>query len=259
MEKPAKENKTVRAMSENESMTILEHLVELRQRLVKAVLALVIATSVSLLFTRRFLALLTAPMGDNLPQAIGPTETIVIYFKVALMGGLVLAMPVLVYQLINFIVPGLYPHERRYLYVIVPASSLLFALGVAFAYYVMLPTAIPFLLGFMNDIIRQQWTIQKYMSLVTGLLFWVGVIFETPLVIAFLAYLGIVSPSMLWKNFRYAIVFIAIIAAVATPTPDPINMALLMLPLILLYLLSILLALFVYRRREAVTDTVSHE
>ena len=246
-------------MSENRPLTVLEHLVELRGRLIKAVLALVIATSVSLLFTSRFLALLTVPMGDNLPQAIGPTETIVIYFKVALIGGLVLSMPVIVYQLISFIVPGLYPHERRYLLIIVPAASLLFASGVAFAYYVMLPAAIPFLLGFMGDIIRQQWTIEKYMSLVTGLLFWVGVIFETPLVIAFLAYLGVVSPSMLWKNFRYAIVGIAVIAAVATPTPDPINMALLMLPLVLLYLLSILLALFVYRRRETVTGTVSHK
>jgi sec-independent protein translocase protein TatC len=245
-------------MSENRQMTILEHLVELRGRLVKTVLALIITTSISLLFTRRFLALLTAPMGDNLPQAISPTETIVIYFKVALIGGLILAMPVIVYQLISFIVPGLYPHERRYLRVIVPAASLLFASGVAFAYYVMLPAAIPFLLNFMGDIIRQQWTIERYMSLVTGLMFWVGVIFETPLVVAFLAYLGVVSPGMLWKNFRYAMVVIAIIAAVATPTPDPINMALLMLPLVLLYLLSILLALFTYRRREVVTG-VSHE
>jgi sec-independent protein translocase protein TatC len=245
-------------MFENRQMTILEHLVELRGRLVKAVLALIVTTSISLLFTRRFLALLTAPMGDNLPQAISPTETIVIYFKVALIGGLILAMPVIVYQLISFIVPGLYPHERRYLRVIVPASSLLFASGVAFAYYVMLPAAIPFLLNFMGDIIRQQWTIERYMSLVTGLMFWVGVIFETPLVVAFLAYLGVVSPGMLWKNFRYAMVVIAIIAAVATPTPDPINMALLMLPLVLLYLLSILLALFTYRRREVVTG-VSHE
>ncbi|NIO67812.1 MAG: twin-arginine translocase subunit TatC [Anaerolineae bacterium] len=246
-------------MSDNGQLTILEHLVELRQRLIKAILALVLTTLVSLLFTRRFLALLTAPMGDNLPQAISPTETIVIYFKVALIGGLILAMPVIVYQLISFIVPGLYPHERRYLLIIVPAASLLFASGVAFSYYVMLPAAIPFLLGFMGDIIRQQWTIEKYISLVTGLMFWVGVIFETPLVIAFLAYLGVVSPGTLWKNFRYAIVIIAVIAAVATPTPDPINMALLMLPLALLYLLSILLALLVYQRREAVTDTASHE
>jgi len=246
-------------MSENGQMTVLEHLLELRQRLIKAVLALVIATVISLLFTRRFLALLTAPMGDSLPQALSPTETTVTYFKVALIGGLVLAMPVIVYQLIRFLVPGLYPHERRYLYMIVPAASFLFASGVAFAYYVMLPAAIPFLLNFMGDIIRQQWSIEKYISLVTGLLFWVGVIFETPLIVAFLAYLGIVSPGLLWKNFRYAIVLIAIIAAVATPTPDPINMSLLMLPLILLYLLSIVLALLVYRRREIATGTASHK
>lgn len=231
-------------------MTILEHLVELRERLIKAILALVITTLVSLIFTRRLLTLLTAPMGDKLPQAISPTETIVIYFKVALIGGLVLAMPVIVYQLIRFLVPGLYSHERRYLYIIVPAASLLFASGVAFAHYVMLPAAISFMLNFMSDIVRQQWTIEKYMSLVTGLLFWAGVIFETPLVVAFLAYLGIVSPGMLWKNFRYAIVVIAIIAAVATPTPDPVNMSLLMLPLILLYLLGIVLALFAYRSRD---------
>ncbi len=227
--------------------------------MIKAILALIITTLVSLLFTRRLLTLLTAPMGDNLPQALSPTETIVIYFKVALIGGFVLAMPVIVYQLIRFLVPGLYPHERRYLYVIVPAASLLFASGVAFAHYVMLPAAIPFLLGFMGDIIRQQWSIEKYISLVTGLLFWVGVIFETPLVVAFLAYLGVVSPGMLWKNFRYAIVAIAVIAAVATPTPDPINMALLMLPLVLLYLISIVLALFVYQRREGVTGIASHK
>ena len=111
----------------------------------------------------------------------------------------------------------------------------------------------------MGDIVLQRWTIKDYMSLVTGLLFWSGVSFETPLVIAFLAYLGVVSPGTLWKNFHYAIVIIAIIAAVATPTVDLVNMLLLMLPLILLYLLSIVLALFVNRRREAVTGTVSHE
>jgi sec-independent protein translocase protein TatC len=238
-------------MSENRPMSVLEHLVELRQRLIKAILALVITTLVSLLFTRRLLILLTALMGDNLPQATRPTETIVIYFKVALIGGLVLAMPVIVYQLIRFLVPGLYLHERRYLYIVVPAASLLFASGIAFAYYVMLPAAISYLLSFMSDIVLQRWTIKDYMSLVTGLLFWSGVSFEMPLVIAFLAYLGIVSPGMLWKNFHYAIVIIAVIAAVATPTVDLVNMFLLMLPLTLLYLLSIVLALFVYRRREA--------
>ena len=231
-------------------MPLLEHLKELRTRLIRASIALAITTAISFIFAKQVLVFLIAPMGDTLPQAISPTETIVIYFKVALIGGLILAMPVIVYQLINYIVPGLYPRERRYLLIIVPAASLLFASGVAFAYYVTLPAAIPFLLGFMGDIIRQQWSIEKYISLVTGLLFWIGIIFETPLVIAFLAYLGVVSPSMLWKNLRYAIVIIAIIAAVATPTPDPVNMALLMLPLVLLYLLSILLALLVYQRRD---------
>ncbi len=232
-------------------MTLLQHLEEFRQRLVKAFVSLLITTLFSLIFTKRFLMLLIEPMGDRLPMAISPTETIIIYFKIALISGIILAMPVIIYQLIRFIVPGLLPHERRYLFFVVPSASILYASGVAFAYYVMLPAAIPFLQGFMGDIIRQEWTIERYISLVTGLMFWLGVIFETPLVIAFLARLGIVSPGMLWKNFRYAIVIIAIVAAVATPTPDPFNMSLLMLPLLVLYLFSILLAKVFYRSRES--------
>lgn len=231
-------------------MTLLHHLEELRQRLIIAFVALLITTLFSLIFTKRFLILLIEPMGDSLPMAISPTETIAIYFKIALISGIILAMPVIIYQLIRFVAPGLLPHERRYLFFVVPSASFLYASGVAFAYYVMLPAAIPFLQGFMGDIIRQEWTVEKYISLVTRLMFWLGIIFETPLVIAFLARLGIVSPAMLWKNLRYAIVIIAVVAAVATPTPDPFNMSLLMLPLLLLYLFSILLARIFYRSRE---------
>jgi len=233
-----------------DAMTLLQHLDELRRRLIIAFVALLVTTLFSLLFTKQFMMMLIEPMGESLPMAISPTETIIIYFKVALISGIILAMPVIVYQLIRFVAPGLLPHERRYLLFVVPSASILFALGVAFAYYVMLPAAIPFLQGFMGDIIRQEWTIEKYISLVTRLMFWLGIIFETPLVIAFLAHLGIVSPGMLWKNLRYAIVIIAVVAAVATPTPDPFNMSLLMLPLLFLYLFSILLARIFYRSRE---------
>jgi sec-independent protein translocase protein TatC len=114
--------------------------------------------------------------------------------------------------------------------------------GVAFAYFVMLPAAIPFLQGFLDDIIAQQWAIGEYLSFVTSLLFWIGVAFELPLFVFFLAKLGVVNAEMLIKNFKYAVVAIAALAAVITPTVDPLNMILVMGPLIILYVLGILLA-----------------
>jgi len=223
-------------------MTIMEHLAELRERLIKCLIALSITTIFSLLFTGRFLAILIAPMEGNQPVALKPTETIVVYFKIALIGGLVLAMPVIIYQLVRFVSPGLLPHEKRYLYILLPGATISFAAGVAFAALVMLPFAVRYLQGFLSDIIKPTYSIDYYISFVTTLLFWVGVIFETPLVIFFLAKLGVVSPQMLTRNRKYAIVIIAVIAAVVTPTPDPFNMLIVMAPLVALYEVGILLA-----------------
>jgi sec-independent protein translocase protein TatC len=171
-----------------------------------------------------------------------PTTNIVVFTKVALISGVALAMPVLVYQLISFIAPGLTRQEKRYLYFVLPGATLSFVVGVAFAYFVMLPTAIPFLKGFLGDIIEPTWFIDRYVSFITSLLFWVGLSFETPLLIFFLAKLGIITPAVLSRNRKYAVLIIAVLAAVITPTPDPFNMLLVMLPLILLYEIGILLA-----------------
>jgi sec-independent protein translocase protein TatC len=119
---------------------------------------------------------------------------------------------------------------------------LCFVTGVAFAYFVMLPAAIPFLQGFMADIIEQKWAIGEYLSFVTSLLFWIGVAFELPLFVYFLAKVGVIDAQMLSKNRKYAVVIIAVVAAVITPTVDPLNMALVMGPLIVLYEIGVLLA-----------------
>jgi sec-independent protein translocase protein TatC len=162
--------------------------------------------------------------------------------KVALLCGLILAMPVLVYQLARFLAPGLTKKERRYLFLLVPGATLCFLTGAAFAYYIMLPSAIYFLQFFMSDIIRQDWTVGDYLSFVTSLIFWIGVAFELPLFVYFLAKLGIVDADMLRKNRKYALIAIAVLAAVITPTVDPMNMILVMLPLIVLYELGVILA-----------------
>ena len=232
-----------------DKMSILDHLGELRDRLIKSVVALLVGTVLSLAFTPRLLEFLIAPMGGKQPISLKPTESIIIYFKVALVAGAVLAMPVIIYQFLMFILPGLTKEERKYLRVIVPGASLLFATGVAFATFVMLPFTIKYLQSFLADIIQPTYSIDYYISFVTTLMFWVGVIFETPLIIAFLARLGVISPKMLSSNRKYAIVLIAILAAVITPTPDPVNMALVMVPLLVLFEVGIILARIVYRPR----------
>ncbi|MFB0547165.1 MAG: twin-arginine translocase subunit TatC [Anaerolineae bacterium] len=237
-------------MASEEKLTILEHLEELRERILKSVIALLLTTMFSLIFTKRFLEILIAPMGDRNPVALKPTETVIIYFKVALIMGAAMAMPVILYQLIRFIVPGLTPTERRYLYIVIPFATGLFVLGVAFAAFIMLPVSIKYLQQFLSDIIKPTYSIDYYISFVTMLLFWTGVIFETPLVIAFLARLGVINPKMLSRNRKYAVIIVAIIAAVITPTPDPVNMTLVMAPLMILYEVGVLLAKITYRRRE---------
>ena len=229
-------------MAENRQFTIIQHLEELRDRLIKSAIAVAVTTLFSFIFARQFLQLLIVPMGETSPVSSSPTTNIVVFTKVALISGVALAMPVLVYQLIGFIAPGLTRREKRYLYLILPGATLSFVAGIAFAYFVMLPTAIPFLKGFLGDIVQPNWFVDKYISFITSLLLGVGLSFETPLLIFFLAKLGIVTPEVLSRNRKYAVLVIAVLSAVITPTPDPFNMILVMVPLILLYEIGILLA-----------------
>jgi len=223
-------------------MTLVEHLGELRGRLIKSVIALAITTMFSLLFTKQFLAILIAPMGESQPIALRPTEAIISYFRIALICGLVLAMPVIIYQLLRFVLPGLTRQERRYVFFLVPGAGISFAIGVAFAAFVMLPFAVNYLKGFLSDLVQPTYSLEYYISFVTTMLLWVGLIFETPLMMFFLAKIGLINAKQLSRYRKYAILVIAIIAAVITPTPDPFNMSLVMGPLWILYEIGVLLA-----------------
>lgn len=234
--------RATKAMTEERKMTVVEHLEELRERLIKSAIALMVTTLFSLLFASRFLKILIAPAGGVKPIFLRPTEGFITYMRVALLNGVALAMPIIVYQAIRFIVPGLKANERRYLYIILPGAAVSFLVGVAFAYFAMLPFALRYLLRFGSDIAEARWAIGEYIAFVTTLMFWVGVVFETPLLFFFLAKLGIVTPRMLSSNRKYAVLAAAILAAVITPTPDPFNMLLVMAPLIVLYEIGVLLA-----------------
>jgi sec-independent protein translocase protein TatC len=230
------------ATAETAIMPLLEHLKELRTRLMRAAIALGITTAASFAFAKQVLVILIAPMGDTPPQALKPTESLGNYMKVALFCGIILAMPAIVYQIGRFITPGLTKRERRYLFLLVPGATLCFVTGVAFAYFVMMPAAIPFLQGFMDDIIEQQWAIGEYLSFVTSLLFWIGLAFELPLFVYFMAKIGLIDADTLARSRKYAVIVIAVLSAVITPTVDPLNMVLVMGPLIVLYELGVILA-----------------
>jgi sec-independent protein translocase protein TatC len=235
-------------MAENQAeMSIWDHLEELRRRLLIAIIAMVVTTGFSFLFTNNFISVLAKPMPGGLEglQAIQVQENIGVFMRVALLGGVILGMPVIVYELLMFILPGLTNKEKRWIYMAVPAATLLFIAGLCFTYYIMLPRAIPFLINFLG--VQTKPTLSSYIEFVTNFMFWIGISFETPLLIFVLAKFKIVSASMLIKFWRYAVIIIALLAAVVTPTVDPVNMSLFMLPLMVLYGISIILAFFARR------------
>jgi sec-independent protein translocase protein TatC len=224
-----------------EGQTILEHLNELRIRLTWAAGALAIGTIIAFTFTQPVLEFLIEPY-NNQVQAISPTEPIEIYFKLALVLGAILAMPVILYQVWLFVAPALERHEKKYALVFVLSAFGLFLVGMAFAWVVLLPAAISFLRDFMPTIFDSQWTGREYIGFTSTFLFWIGVSFEMPLVIYLLARGGFVQARTLREQWRLALVAIAVIAAAVTPSIDPITMLLAMAPLLLLYVLSIGLA-----------------
>ena len=227
-------------------MSLLEHLNELKDRVVRIAIAVVVWGAASFVLAKRILELLLAPMnryeGSYKIIAIEPTTTIGLFMKISLFSGAVFAMPWIVREVLLFILPGLTKRERRALRWIIPGAFSFFLAGAAFAYFVMIPAAIPFLLGFWAEVIEQNWKVDAYVPFVTGMIFWIGIAFETPLIMAFVSRTGAVSPKQYLAVWKYAIVAIAVLAAFITPTPDPFNMGLVMAPLISLYFFGIFLS-----------------
>ncbi|MBT5467989.1 MAG: twin-arginine translocase subunit TatC [Candidatus Marinimicrobia bacterium] len=238
-------------------MRFWEHIEEFRSRLLRVVIALVVAFGISLTFTNQALEFLLFQMSSVRPIALHPTETIVVYFRVAMIMGLVLIMPYILYQVLGFFVPGMTRKERRILLSSVFGIGFFFALGVAFAGMVMIPLSVNYLQTFMGDIVQQTYSIDGYISFVTTIMFSSGMIFETPLLLALIARLGLVTTKQLSKGRRYALVGIAVLAALITPTPDAFNMLLVMAPLLVLYELGIVLAWFAERARKKALAAVA--
>ncbi len=237
------------------NLTLLGHLNELRIRLTYIAVALLVTTALSFAFAEPMLLLLLEPYAESINgevelQTLEPTEGIETFFKVSLLAGSILAMPIILYQFWQFIVPGLTPNERRYVYIFLPSTLLLFALGILFAWFVLIPAAVFFLANFLGTIFKTDWTPSGYIGFVLRMVFWIGLAFEMPVIIYFVARVGVVTAQTLREQWRFAIVGIAVLAAIITPSIDPVTMMLTMAPLIVLYVLSIGLASIGQRQFE---------
>jgi sec-independent protein translocase protein TatC len=230
-------------------LSILGHLSELRKRLIRSVIAVVITTAISFIFWQQILNILIYPAGDIFLIRTELTEMIGTVMRVCLISGIILAVPYLTYEFIMFVAPALTPKEKRYVYLILPWIALMFAGGVVFGYFILIPPAIRFLTNFGSEIAAAQIRIANYISIVTRLLLAIGLIFELPVVTTFLARLGIVSSQWLASKRKIAIILAFVLAAIITPTFDPINQCLVAVPLILLYELSIWLARLVQKKK----------
>lgn len=226
----------------NNNLTILGHITEFRNRLLRSIIAVIITTVIAFVFSDQIFHALTLPLKGYQLIYIDMTEMFGVYMNVCLAAGICLAMPYLVYQAALFIAPALTPKEKKYIYMIIPWIALMFFSGVAFSYFVMLPPAIKFLFSFGNNIATPQIRIGSYITVVTRVMLAAGGVFELPVASTLLARLGIITPEWLSRKRKFAIILSFVLAAIITPTFDPVNQSLVAAPLVILYELSIWLA-----------------
>jgi sec-independent protein translocase protein TatC len=248
-------------------MSFFDHLVELRTRLIHSAIAIVLGTGVGLLLSKHFITFIVQPMHMALRSAglednlyyTSPAGYVSLVINLGLYLGIAIAMPYVLYQVWLFVAPGLFKHERNAVAGFIISSMFLFLCGVAFAYFIMLPTTLKFLIGFANEgPIKPLISINEYFDLTLMILLGLGLVFELPVLIFILSLFGIVTPKFLLKNFRYAMVIITVAAAIITPTPDATTMLVFMAPMILLYFLGVLVSYVVLRRKQA-ADVATEE
>ena len=246
VEAPPEERPSPEPREEGKVLSILEHLEELRKRLIVAAGAVIVATLASLVATQWLLEWLTEPARDRLEEGeiifTEPLEYWATYFRVALLAGITISMPVIVYEIMAFVGPGLTRQEKRWLYPIVVGASLAFVAGAAFAYYIELPPAFRFLLSTPGDVAKPFIKVGSYVNFVTRLMLVTGLVFEMPLLVMGLAKIGIVDSRRLWGWWRQAIILAFVAAAIVTPSIDPVTQLVVAGPIIVLYFVGIALA-----------------
>lgn len=245
--------------SPEDRMTLTEHLAELRSRIIRSLLAVVIGIIVMLAFYDQVLDFLRRPyeaLCDRKPkltcdlQFIGPLEGFTTRLSICTYGGIVLALPIIMWQIWRFIVPALHTKEKKYAIPFILSSVVLFAMGAAVAYWTLTP-ALDFLISWSGSGVKANFQVSKYVSLVGLMIAVFGITFEFPVLLVFLQLVGVLTPQTLMKQWRYSTVIIFVIAAVITPSGDPYSMMALALPMVLFYVVSIVIGVVVQRRKRA--------
>lgn len=245
---------------EDSKMSLTEHLVELRKRLTNVLIAVGIGFLLCYAFKDLLFAVITKPLTEALPRSsyliyTGLTQAFFTYMKIAIFSSLVLTSPFIFYQVWKFIAPALLPEEKKYVVPFVLSSTMLFLGGVLFGYFVVLPPAFRFFVSFNNDFLRAMLSFNEYLSLFIKFLLGFGLSFQLPVLVFFLAKLGIVTDRMLSKNRKYAILLMFVAAAILTPSPDAFSQILMAIPLLFLYEVSIFVAKFAAAKKEAPPQT----
>lgn len=230
----------------DDKLPFTSHLEELRSRLIICLVAVVIGFAISYFFSEKLFELLVKPLQNELPPDsllifTGLPEAFFAYLKLSFFAGIFLGAPVILWQIWGFVAPGLYDHEKKYIFPFVTFSTILFFAGIAFCYYIVFPFAFKFFMGYSSDIIKPLPSIKEYLSFSFKLLLAFGIIFELPIFILFLAKLGVVNDRMLRSQRKFAILGIFIVAAILTP-PDVVSQTLMAIPLMALYEISIFVA-----------------
>jgi sec-independent protein translocase protein TatC len=238
-----------------ERMPLTEHLVELKKRLVRSLIAVGFGFGVCYYFKDGLFKIITKPLMAVMPKDsymifTSLPEAFFTYMKVAFFSSLLFTAPFWLYQIWKFISPGLYPREKKYVVPFVLSSSLLFIGGVLFAYFLALPPAFGFFVEFSSDTLRPMFTMREYLSFALKFLLAFGVSFQLPVFIFFMTKIGIVNSRILAKQRRYAILIIFITAAVLTPSPDAFTQIIMAIPLMILYEISVFLAKYAEKKRE---------
>ncbi len=232
-------------------MTFLEHLEELRWRLIYSLIGLAVGTIICWVFVDFLvndILLLPAKNAGVELQNLKPFGQLMLFFEVAIIGGVILSLPNIFYQFWKFLAPALKKKERKYISVIVTFSTLCFLIGIIFAYYVMLPLSLKFAAQFGSAQIKNVFAINEYMSIIISIMLGSGLVFELPMISFFLTKLGILTPKFMSKYRRHAIVIIFVAAAFLTPGTDPVSQIILAVPLFLLYEISIIISKLAVRK-----------
>jgi len=230
-------------------LSLIEHLEELRRRLYVVSIAVAVTTVIAFTFSETLVRFLLVPTGVDRCIALSPTENFTTFMRISLFAGLALAMPVILYEIYAYVDPALMPNERRFVLTLGPFVLLLFASGMAFCYFILLPKALEFLLHFGEAVIDNQLRCGEYFSFATTFILGMGIVFEVPAIMFAVIRVGIVSRARLAGLRRYVFLGSFLAAAILTPTPDPFNQTLVALPLYVLFEFGLLLGHFAERSR----------